>query len=122
MRPQLVENRGPCVLLLGELGQLQPRRPEKWHLIQRLDKDFFRFFFAVLLLEYHSQQIQVDCIELLSVSHLLELRLNILHLLVLACGGRAAALGRRCDLISALEALFFTLLLANQVGCMMFQK
>ena len=57
MRPQLVENCGPRVLLLGELGQLQPGRPEKWHLIQRLDKDLFRFFFAVLLLENHSQQI-----------------------------------------------------------------
>ena len=122
MRPQLVKYCGPRILLLSELGQLQPRRPEKRHLVQRLDEYLFRFFFAILLLEYHTQQIQVDRIELLSVSHLLELRLDILHLLILACDSRAAALGRRCDLISALEALLFTLLLANQVGCIMFEK
>ena len=57
MRPQLVEDSGPRVLLLRELGQLQPRRPEKWHLIQRLDEDLLCFFFTVLLLEYHAQQI-----------------------------------------------------------------
>ena len=33
MRPQLVKYCGPRVLLLSELGQLQPRRPEKRHLV-----------------------------------------------------------------------------------------